>query len=59
MLIQIKKPTSIVDDAVVQDPFHISKKCFSATIHFLFDVLEKKDIKSVSAKNIPKKTQAA
>lgn len=36
---QIKKPTSIVDDAVVQDPFHISKKCFSAAIHFLFDVL--------------------
>lgn len=33
--------TSIVDDAVVQDPFHVSKKGFCAAIHFLFYILWK------------------
>lgn len=34
-------PTSIVDDAVVQNPLHVSQERFGRAVHFLLDILNR------------------
>ena len=30
---------AVVDDAIVENPFDVGRKCFSGTVHFVDDVL--------------------
>lgn len=39
--VSVLAPTSVVNDAVVQNPLHVSQECFGRAVHLLFDVLNR------------------